>query len=527
MSNPNILVVTNTTTSVPVTGEVSITWDDATWILTSSFIIFTMQSGFGLLEAGAVTNKNEVNIMVKNAADVIFGGLTYWSFGFGLSFGKDQGANMFCGVGNFFVDADDDQMGVIFSTFVFQLSFATTATTIVSGAMAERTKLCSYIIFSCVNTVVYCIPAHWLWDDIGFLRKLGVVDIAGAGAVHLIGGGSALVAAVMLKPRSGRYDHGTESLPMGNPVNSLLGTFMLWWGWLGFNCGSTFGISGGKWKLAAKSAVVTLCGSIGGGVIGITTSYITRKRKFEIEYIVNSILGGLVSITAACAIIRPWEALIAGAVGGFIAIHAPKFFNWLHVDDPVGAVSVHGVVGIWGLMVVGLFTENDHLENLTLGRSGLIHGGGFYLLGVQMMAALILSTWSSLCTFILLFPIKMTIGIRLSPHEEFLGADYVEHNIVHKETNIIFSRPSTARDRAIASRANLNSVVCDQATRRETVSVHSDTQTSISDVIALTDFPDQTVNSTVMSGESKPRRGLPPIPCCCCKHKQRALVISS
>ncbi|XP_060076769.1 putative ammonium transporter 3 [Ylistrum balloti] len=524
MTTTNVMVATNTTSQS--SDQVNITWDDATWILTSSFIIFTMQSGFGLLEAGAVTNKNEVNIMVKNAADVIFGGLTYWAFGFGLSFGQDQGANLFCGVGHFFVDADEDQMGVVFSTFVFQLSFATTATTIVSGAMAERTKLSSYIIFSCVNTVVYCIPAHWIWDNLGFLRKLGVIDIAGSGGVHLIGGSSAFVAAALLKPRSGRYDHGPDSLPMGNPVNSLLGTFMLWWGWLGFNCGSTFGISGGKWKLAAKSAIVTLLGSIGGGVIGITISYLTKKRKFEIEYIVNSILGGLVAITASCAIIRPWEALLAGAIGGLIGIYAPKFFNWMRVDDPVGAISVHGVAGVWGLLVVGLFTEKDNLENLTLGRSGLVHGGGFYLLGVQTLAAVVLTIWAALCTLILLVPIKLTIGIRLSPQEELLGADYVEHNIKQKETNIIFSRPTTARDRA--SRTNLNSVVCEQVSQR----TRSRAVASVSDVMPFTDFPDQTTNSavdstTVLSRDNLPKQKRPRIPCFCCKLKNRALVNST
>lgn len=528
----------NVTTVPSDAAEDEITWDDATWILTSSFIIFTMQSGFGLLEAGAVTNKNEVNIMVKNAADVIFGGLTYWAFGFGLSFGQDKGANLFCGVGYFFVDADDDQMGVIFSTFVFQLSFATTATTIVSGAMAERTKLTSYIIFSCVNTVVYCIPAHWLWDDIGFLRKLGVIDIAGSGGVHLIGGSSAFVAAVMLKPRSGRYDHGTESLPMGNPVNSLLGTFMLWWGWLGFNCGSTFGISGGKWKLAAKSAIVTLLGSIGGGVVGITTSFITRKGKFEIDYIVNSILGGLVAITAACAIIRPWEALIAGAIGGFIAIYTPKLINRIRVDDPVDAVSIHGVVGIWGLLVVGIFTENDMLENLTLGRSGVLHGGGFYLLGVQVLAAITLTVWAAICTFLLLMPIKLTLGLRLSEHEEFLGADYVEHNIKHKETNIIFSRPSTARNRQAASRHRLNrlnSIVCDKVSTSGASRAVLEAQTSVSDVIAVTDFTDESIeyveNTTVVSNNSKPKqhcpRNKPRISFLCCKQTNRKLVINS
>ena len=190
--------------------------------------LFTTIAGFGLLEAGSVAGKNEVNIMVKNAIDVIFGGLSYWMFGFGLSFGTDYGSNPFCGVGYFFVDSSDEDMGILFSTFVFQMSFATTATTIVSGAMAERTKLTSYVIFSFFNTLIYCIPAHWTWAANGFLRTLGVVDVAGSGAVHLVGGMSAFVAAALLKPRLGRYDNGTKALPLGNPVSSLIGMFMLW-----------------------------------------------------------------------------------------------------------------------------------------------------------------------------------------------------------------------------------------------------------------------------------------------------------
>lgn len=186
-----------------------------------------------MLEAGCVSRKNEVNIMFKNAVDVVFGGITYWAFGFGLSFGNKPGSNPFCGNGYFFVDSSTEEMGLLYSTFVFQLSFATTATTIVSGAMAERTKLLSYIVFSFCNTIVYCIPAHWEWASDGFLRKLGVVDIAGSGAVHLVGGVSALVAATMLKPRIGRFVPGqkpTENpLTMGNPGNTLIGMFMLWY----------------------------------------------------------------------------------------------------------------------------------------------------------------------------------------------------------------------------------------------------------------------------------------------------------
>ena len=184
-------------------------------------------SGFGLLEAGAVSAKNEVNIMVKNAVDVIFGGLTYWAFGYGLSFGMDSGTNGFTGIGKWLVDATPDAMGVTFSTFIFQLSFATTATTIVSGAMAERTKLSAYIIFSFINTVVYCIPAHWIWAENGFLQVIGCIDIAGSGGVHLVGGTAGLVATLMLGPRKGRYEEKEEPVA-GNPTNCLVGMFMLW-----------------------------------------------------------------------------------------------------------------------------------------------------------------------------------------------------------------------------------------------------------------------------------------------------------
>ena len=226
--------------------------DDATWILTSAFIIFTMQSGFGLLESGMVSKKNEANIMVKNAVDVIYGGLSYWLFGFALSFGSNTAGNGFFGVGYFFTDADDHEMGQVFSKYFFQLSFATTATTIVSGAMAERTCLKAYTVYSFINTLTYSVPAHWIWAENGWLAKMGAVDIAGCGAVHLVGGVSGLVATMMLKPRIGRFDENSPPQQMTSPTNVLLGTFMLWWGWLGFNCGSTFGISGMKWKLASR-----------------------------------------------------------------------------------------------------------------------------------------------------------------------------------------------------------------------------------------------------------------------------------
>ena len=228
--------------------------DDATWILTSAFIIFTMQSGFGLLESGMVSKKNETNIMVKNAVDVLYGGLSYWFFGFAFSFGRDDGANAFSGFGYFFTEASGSNMGQVYAKYCFQLSFATTATTIVSGAMAERVKLKSYIVFSFLNTLVYCFPAHWMWETNGWLNKLGAIDIAGCGPVHISGGVSGLVATLYLKARHGRFDADGKPVrkAMASPTGVLLGTFMLWWGWLGFNCGSTFGVTGIKWKLASR-----------------------------------------------------------------------------------------------------------------------------------------------------------------------------------------------------------------------------------------------------------------------------------
>lgn len=252
----------NATVSTPASQHNP--WDDAIWILTCSFIIFTMQSGFGLLESGMVSRKHEINILVKNIADVLFGGLAFWMFGYAFSYGNAKGSNQFIGFGNFFLDVDGEDMGWIYSRFFFQASFSTTATTIVSGAMAERVKLEAYCLFSFLNTMIFCLPAHWLWSENGWLCKLGAFDEAGACTVHLVGGVTGLVATIILKPRSGRFENDNEdaeevdSSEMGAPATALLGLFMLWWGWLALNCGSTFGVTDGKWKIAARYAKTNL-----------------------------------------------------------------------------------------------------------------------------------------------------------------------------------------------------------------------------------------------------------------------------
>ncbi|KAH9520286.1 ammonium transporter Amt3 [Bulinus truncatus] len=404
------------------------TWDDATWLLTSAFIIFTMQSGFGLLESGSVSSKNEVNIMAKNVADVVFGGMSYWMLGYGLSYGDGAGTNGFCGVGKFFLDPGDSTMGQEFSRFVFQSSFATTATTIVSGAIAERTRYLAYIIFSFFNTFVFCIVAHWVWSEHGWLNKMGVIDVAGDGPVHLVGGAISLVGTIMIKPRAKRFTP-VDDHEMGSPSGTLLGLFILWWGWLAFNCGSTYGISGGKWKLASRAAATTLMAGTSGGITGFIGSYIVKKRKFLIPWIINGVLGGLVSITASCAVTGIWESLVIGSIGGILVLLTNELLIKLHIDDPVGSIPVHFTGGIWGLLATGIFVHKDTITYNFADSPGLVQGGSVHLLGVQALAVVVISAWSICVGGLLLKVIDWTVGLRLSPEEEEIGADMAEHEI--------------------------------------------------------------------------------------------------
>ncbi|CAN7943952.1 unnamed protein product [Ixodes hexagonus] len=438
MSNtPDVPTVTPTTDP----EEEDFTYDDATWVLTAAIVIFTMQTGFGLLESGCVSQKNEVNILMKNAADVILGGLTYWLFGFGLQYGNGQGTvNAFCATGHFLVDAEPEEMGVVFSNFIFQLSFSTTATTIVSGAMAERANYNAYCVFSLLNTIVYCIPAGWVWGNHGFLKKLGALDFAGSGCVHLLGGASALVAAILLGPRRGRYD-GTLNTQMSRPTNVLLGMFTLWWGWLVFNCGSSFGVRHDKWKYASRAAVTTINASLGGGVVGVFYSYFVNK-KFLVGDIVNGILTALVAVTAGSGFYSAYESIVVGTMGALFACWVPSAMDYAKIDDPVGAVAVHAVGGVWGLLAVGIFIDADTILLMSSGNSGLLKGGGMYLLGLQALTALCITAWSVVVSYILLKAIDYVIPIRMSELEEELGADLMEHSLRYPEYdyNQIISR---------------------------------------------------------------------------------------
>ena len=380
-----------------------------------------------------VSKKNETNIMVKNALDVIFGGLSYWIFGFAFSRGEPDDEhgkyNAFSGSANFFADASRSRMGGVFALYFFQASFATTATTIVSGAIAERANLQAYMVFSFTNTLAFCFPAYWVWGEHGWLKELGVIDVGGASPVHLVGGVAGLVGTIMLRPRRNKYNDNGLTLKMASPTNVLLGMFMLWWGWLGFNCGSTFGVSGGKWKLASRSAVCTLNASIGGGIFAHLFSVFYLKRV-DVPTFMSGILGSLVSITAICAVARPGESIFIGFIGSMISVMGWLMLEKFNIDDPVGAISTHAGGAIWSMLAVGLFVEQDRLEDFSE-TYGVFKGGHFRILGVQLLACLTIGLWAAVVAFLQFFIIGKFIHFRFSEYEEKLGADFCEHAVDH------------------------------------------------------------------------------------------------
>ncbi|VDM38139.1 unnamed protein product [Toxocara canis] len=408
--------------------------DDAVWIITSSFIIFTMHSGFGLLESGSVSAKDEVNIMVKNVVDVVFGGLSYWAVGYGLSYGDNESLrNPFIGFGRFFYDPTRSdgkahKEGWAYASFLFQLSFATTASTIVSGAVAERAKLKSYILLGCFVILIQALPAHWIWDRNGFFFALGVVDFAGCAAVHMVGGVIGLIATIYLKPRRNRFNEDSVH-QMSSPTNALLGTFMLWWGWFGINAGSVWGITEGRWRLGARAAVATIMSSIGGGATSIVVSFI-KTRKLQVNYLIDGLLSSIVSITAMCAVARPWHALIIGSVSSAISISVLPLLERLKIDDPVGIVPIHLTSSVWGMFAVGIFAEDDQLIRATYGQYGLIYSGSFKLLGIQMLCTLTIVAYSAVLGLAVLMCLnKSPLGLRVTDYEEQIGADVIEHGL--------------------------------------------------------------------------------------------------
>lgn len=411
---------------------------DNVWVFIAGCLVFFMQAGFALVEAGLTRAKNVVNIFAKNMADAIVGITMFWLVGFGFAFG---GGGDLIGTDTFMLDglemaipADGGLSGA--TTFFFQAVFAATAVTIVSGAVAERIKFPAYLAFGAVMCAfIYPVVVHWTWGG-GLIAGIEIgdaaySDFAGSGIVHMTGGVAALVATAIIGPRIGKYDSTgrPRAIPGHNIPMAILGVFILWLGWFGFNPGSELAADG----TVMIVAVNTMLAAIGGG-LACTATIWWKSGKPDLAMIGNGVLAGLVSITAGCGTVNQIPAFLIGAIGGVIVVFAVFFFDRIRIDDPVGAISVHGVCGAWGVLSVGLWAHNpDAFVEAVAGdaysASGLFYGGGINQLAVQAVMLLIIVAWVASITSVLFLTLKSTIGIRVSAEEEIEGLDVLEHGL--------------------------------------------------------------------------------------------------
>ncbi|WP_297200322.1 ammonium transporter [uncultured Flavonifractor sp.] len=393
------------------------------WVLLGAALVFFMQAGFAMCEAGFTRAKNTGNILMKNLMDFCIGTPIFWLLGFGLMFG---GAGAIIGGFDPFVQGDYSAIlpeGVpFFAFFIFQTVFCATAATIVSGAMAERTKFISYCIYSLmISAVVYPVSGHWIWGG-GWLSQLGFHDFAGSTAVHMVGGVASLIGAKILGPRIGKYDkEGKPRAILGHNLSiAALGVFILWFCWFGFNGCSTVSMTGDDTIIAAGRIFVTT--NMSAAVACVTTMLFTwiRFRKPDVSMTFNAALGGLVAITAGCDVVSVEGAAIIGICAGIVLPLAVEFFDKvLKIDDPVGAISVHGVCGAMGTLLTGLLAVDG----------GLFYGGGASFFLTQCLGVICVIAWVAVTMLIVFSVIKHTIGLRASAVEELEGLDIHEHGL--------------------------------------------------------------------------------------------------
>ena len=380
---------------------------DSLWIVVAGILVMFMQPGFMLVETGFTRSKNSVNIVMKNFMDFSVGAITYWAFGFALAYGGTT-LGGFLAYGSFFLEGDS-------ITYFFQVVFAATAATIVSGAVAERTKFSAYLLFQpFICGVIYPIVTHWVWSGQGWLGDLGFIDFAGSGVVHMVGGFAALAGVQIVGPRIGKYDDNgnPQVIPGSSMVAGALGVFILWFGWYGFNVGSA--LAAVDVDLAAIAVTTTLSASAG-SITAMYTSMISGKPNVGMT--LNGALAGLVGITAGCANVNNLGAVLIGLVSGVLVVYSINFLEKKGFDDAVGAVSVHGICGIWGVLAVAIFDTTD----------GLVYGGGATLFLPQLIGILAIGAWAYGTSFLVFKVIDSTVGLRVTAEEEIAGLDATEH----------------------------------------------------------------------------------------------------
>ncbi|MFZ5995661.1 MAG: ammonium transporter [Thermodesulfobacteriota bacterium] len=383
------------------------------WTLVAAALVFFMQAGFAMVETGFTRAKNAVNIMMKNLMDFVMGSIAYWIVGFALMFGATT-TGWFGTTGFFLSDWGPGKDPWVLAFWMFQVVFAATAATIVSGAMAERTKFSAYLVYSViVSAFIYPIFGSWAWGGLfhggGWLEKLGFIDFAGSTVVHSQGGWLSLAGAMVLGPRIGKYtpEGKVSAIPGHNIPLAALGVFILWLGWFGFNPGSTTAAN----TDIALIFVNTNLAAAAGGLLAMITAWM-KFGKPDVGMSLNGVLAGLVAITSSCATVTPLSAVIIGAVGGVLVVFAVLFFDRIKIDDPVGAISVHGVNGAWGTLAAGIFN---------------IGGTSAKLIGVQLLGIGAAFIWAFGTGLILFKVIEKTIGLRVTPEEEMEGLDFGEH----------------------------------------------------------------------------------------------------
>lgn len=402
------------------------------WVTIAAFLVIFMNAGFAMVETGFARQKNAVNVLTKNLIVFALATLGYWFIGFSLMFGAN--GNAWVGWGSFFLGGAPELYGLgpdglnlsKDTFFLFQVAFAGTAATIVSGAVAERIKFVDFLIFSVLLTAIaYPITGHWLWGG-GWLLELGFHDFAGSTIVHSVGGWAALMGAAFLGPRMGKYnaEGQVNALPGHNLSIATLGCLILWLGWFGFNPGS---------QLAADLAVpyiavTTNLGAAAGGVAATAVSW-ALSGKPDLSMTINGILAGLVSVTAGCYVFGYGGAFWAGLIGGVLVVFAVGFFDSIKIDDPVGATSVHLVCGAWGTLAVGLFANPNNFTQGGEGITGLFFGGGLTQLGIQFVGVLAVGLFTVVLSSIFWLVLKSTMGLRVSAEEEMKGLDIGEHGM--------------------------------------------------------------------------------------------------
>ncbi len=395
---------------------------NSVWVLISAFLVFFMQAGFAMVEIGFTRAKNACNILTKNFVDFGVATLGFFLFGYAIMFGS---GNSFMGLKGWFMVNPDNSSGLPLWVFwLFQAAFCGTAATIVSGAVAERMRFASYLIYSfLISALIYPIVGHWVWGG-GWLSELGFTDFAGSTVVHAVGGVAGLVGAMLLGPRLGKYgpDGRVNPIPGHSIPLAALGVFILWFGWFGFNPGSTLGVQDGS--LIGLIAANTNLAAAAGTLSALATVWLVVGKP-DLSMAMNGALAGLVAITAGCAFVDGWAAIVIGLVAGILVVSGVLFLDKIRVDDPVGAFPVHGINGIWGTVAVGIFGK----ASLGLPHQGLLYGGGLKMVGIQLLGTLSISLFVALVMYVIFRVIDLTVGLRVDREEELKGLDIGEHGM--------------------------------------------------------------------------------------------------